>query len=102
MLRFKEGDFVFDADTDVQMKHAPVEVEPTLETAETMLDEWKSIESVVPSLDHQVRSRPALKGDEITISRRPLEDDRGHRRWHHRRRAGRQPSSSVSCRCRAT
>jgi hypothetical protein len=67
MLRFKEGDFVFDADTDIQMKHAPVEVEPALDTAEKMLDEWKSIESVVPSLDHRVQLAPKLKGDEITI-----------------------------------
>jgi hypothetical protein len=68
MLRFKEGDFVFDGETDIQMKHAPIEVEPALETAERMLDEWKSIETVVPSLDHQVVLAPALKADEITIS----------------------------------
>jgi hypothetical protein len=68
MLRFKEGDFVFDSETDIQMKHAPLEVEPALETAEKMLEEWKSIETVVPSLDHQVVLAPSLKGDEITIS----------------------------------
>jgi hypothetical protein len=68
MLRFKEGDFVFDAETDIQMKHSPLEVEPALETAEKMLDEWKAIEAVVPSLDHQVALAPEIKGDEITIT----------------------------------
>jgi hypothetical protein len=68
MLRFKEADFIFDADSDVQMKHSPIEVEPALETAEKMLDEWKAVEAVVPSLDHYVTLAPALKGDEITIA----------------------------------
>lgn len=69
MLRFKDGDFVFDADADVQIKHAPAEVEATLASAEGMLDEWRSIEAVVPTLDHYVELAPDLSGDEITVSK---------------------------------
>lgn len=68
MLRFKDGDFVFDADADVQIKHSPAEVEITLESAEKMLEEWKTIEAVVPSLDHFVSLVPSLTGDEVVIS----------------------------------
>jgi hypothetical protein len=68
MLRYKDGDFVFDAEADVQIKHPPADVESTLGSAEKMLDEWKSIEAVVPSLSHFVSLAPELKGDEITIA----------------------------------
>lgn len=68
LLRFKDGDFIFDADADVQIKHSPADVEPTLDAAEKMLDEWRSIEAVVPSLDHFVALVPELTGDEVVIS----------------------------------
>src|SRR5262249_1730888 len=51
LLRFKEGDFVFDADSLASDGGAPADVEETLGAAEAMLDEWREIEAVVPSLD---------------------------------------------------
>lgn len=69
LLRFKEGDFVFDADSLASDGGAPVDVEPTLEAAEAMLDEWKSIEAVVPSLSGWVTLSADLPDDEVTLGR---------------------------------
>ena len=68
LLRFKEGDFEFDADSTPDSASPAADVEPTLEAAEAMLEEWKGIEAVVPSLDHWVELNPELGGDEVTIS----------------------------------
>src|SRR4051812_45500780 len=69
LLRFKEGDFVFDADSLASDGGAPVDVEPTLDAAEAMLDEWKSIEAVVPSLAGWVSLSDELPTDEVTLGR---------------------------------
>lgn len=69
LLRFKEGDFVFDADSLASDGGAPADVEPTLEAAEAMLDEWKSIEAVVPSLSGWVSLSSELPTDEVTLGR---------------------------------
>ncbi len=69
LLRFKEGDFVFDADSLASDGGAPADVEPTLEAAEAMLDEWKSIEAVVPSLSGWVSLSSELPSDEVTLGR---------------------------------
>ena len=50
LLRFKEGDFVFEDDATAESPESPIEVEDALAAAEAMLEEWKSIEAVVPSL----------------------------------------------------
>lgn len=68
LLRFKEGDFEFDADSAPDSADPAAEVEPTLEAAEAMLEEWKGIEAVVPTLDHWVELNPELPGDEVTVS----------------------------------
>lgn len=67
LLRFTDGDFVFDADESPDDASAPVEVEPTLTEAEAMLDEWKGIEAVVPSLDAWVALAAALPGPEVSV-----------------------------------
>jgi hypothetical protein len=67
LLRFKEGDFVFDADSPASDGGAPEEVEATLEAAEAMLEEWRSIEAVVPSLDGWVELSRELPDDEVTL-----------------------------------
>ncbi len=67
LLRFKEGDFVFDDDATAASPGSPTEVEDALASAEAMLEEWKSIEAVVPSLDGWVSLRAELPGDEVTI-----------------------------------
>ena len=67
LLRFKEGDFVFDDDATADAHGAPTEVEDALAAAEAMLEEWKSIEAVVPSLAAWVSLRPELPGDDVTV-----------------------------------
>jgi hypothetical protein len=69
LLRFKDGDFVFDADVTADAKGVSAEIEPTLDAAEQMLDEWKAIEAVVPSLDSWVELAPELAAEEITLDR---------------------------------
>jgi hypothetical protein len=68
LLRFKDGDFVFDADADVLVQHSPADVEPTLEQAESMLEEWREIEAVVPTLDHWVSLAAELPQPEVTVT----------------------------------
>lgn len=68
LLRFKEGDFEFVADAAPDAKGSPAEVESTLDAAEKMLDEWKGIEAVVPSLDHWVQLNESLPGEEVTVT----------------------------------
>ena len=67
LLRFKEGDFVFDDDSTADAPGSPTEVEDALAAAEAMLEEWKSIEAVVPSLAAWVSLRPELPGDDVTV-----------------------------------
>ncbi len=67
LLRFKEGDFVFDDDATTESPDSPTEVEDALAAAEAMLEEWKSIEAVVPSLAAWITLRDELSGDEVTI-----------------------------------
>ena len=69
LLRFKEGEFVFDADASAPEGGDPAGVEDTLTSAEAMLEEWKTIEAVVPSLAAWVSLAPELPDAEITIDR---------------------------------
>lgn len=69
LLRFKDGEFVFDADVTADAKGISAEVEPTLDQAEKMLEEWKAIEAVVPSLGAWVELRPELAAEEVTLGR---------------------------------
>ena len=69
LLRFKEGDFVFDAESLASDGGAPADVEATLDAAEAMLEEWKSIEAVVPSLGGWVALSAELPSDEVTLGR---------------------------------
>jgi hypothetical protein len=67
LLRFSDGDFVFEQDAEPSESGAPVDVEAVLEGAEKSLAEWKDIEAVVPSLDHFITLRKELPNDEVTI-----------------------------------
>jgi hypothetical protein len=69
LLRYDDGDFVFDADVVADEPGKASDVESTLEAADKMLTEWRSIEAVVPSLDAWVELAPELTDDEITIDR---------------------------------
>ncbi len=68
LLRFKDGDFVFDADETTDSPSSPAEVASTLAEAEAMLEEWKSIEAVIPSLASWVTLSTALPQSEVVIS----------------------------------
>ena len=68
LLRFGTGDFVFADDEQPADKGSPEDVEPLLQSAEAMLDEWRAIEAVVPSLDHHVKLASDLPGEEVTVS----------------------------------
>ena len=67
LMRFKEGDFVFDDDAATHEPGTPTEVEDALTAAEAMLEEWKSIEAVVPSLAGWVSLRAELPENEVTV-----------------------------------
>jgi hypothetical protein len=69
LLRFQDGSFVFDADEAPAERSDPVEVEATLAEAEKMLEEWRAIEAVVPSLDTWVSLAAQLPGDSVTLDR---------------------------------
>jgi hypothetical protein len=69
LLRFGDGSFVFEADRSAPNPTSPVEVEPLLSDAERLLNEWRAIEAVVPSLDSWVALAPELpKGDVVIDS----------------------------------
>lgn len=67
LLRFEDGDFVFDSDDASAEPHAPVSVEDALSGAEALLTEWSAIEAVVPSTASFVSLRTEIDGDEITL-----------------------------------
>ena len=67
LLRFDDGDFVFEADEVAPDPGSPAQVEETLAAAEELLVEWKTIEAVVPSLDGWVSLAPELLSDDFTI-----------------------------------
>jgi hypothetical protein len=67
LLRFADGDFAFDADATPASAGDAIDVEKVLADAEGLLEEWKDIERVVPSLDRWVGLRAELPADEVTI-----------------------------------
>jgi hypothetical protein len=69
LLRYGTGTFSFDSDSTADSPGAGVPVDEVLSAAEAMVEEWRGIEAVVPSMDAWVALRPELPADEITISR---------------------------------
>ncbi|MCU0268159.1 MAG: DUF4388 domain-containing protein [Acidimicrobiales bacterium] len=67
LLRFEDGTFVFDAEAAPTSAGTPVGVERCLEQAGVLLEEWRDIAAVVPSLDLDVSLNPELPDDEVTI-----------------------------------
>lgn len=68
LLRFGEGAFDFELDELSPHGEQPEDVEVLLRDANALLSEWKDLEKVVPSLDHQVTLVEALQGDDVTIN----------------------------------
>ena len=67
LLRFESGSFGFDADGDVGSGDSR-DVEPVLVEAHERLDEWRTIEAVVPSLDRFLTLNPDIGNDQVKIS----------------------------------
>lgn len=69
LLRYSTGDFVFDAGaTPDHPVSDEVDVEDALAHAETLLEEWHELETVVPSLLVGVRLAKEIEGDSVTIT----------------------------------
>lgn len=68
LLRYSEGNFTFNA-RDVEPSEYDENVVTVLGAAENRLMDWRSIEMVVPSLNHMVTPAADLPAEEITITR---------------------------------
>lgn len=68
LLRFQEGAFTFDADAMCDRPGKPTDVEALLTEAGSLLEEWRAIEAVVPSLDAWVTLRRLLPQSEVVVS----------------------------------
>lgn len=68
LLRFTEGSFTFDADVLHEAPTPVGDVEQLLDGAETLLAEWREIESVVPSMDAWVTLRRTLPEATVSIA----------------------------------
>ena len=69
LLRYTDGAFAFQPDDTHPSPEVAVEVEPLLTQAEALLDEWRIIESVVPSLASWVTLVPELSTPNVTLDR---------------------------------
>lgn len=69
LLRFTDGDFVFQAGASHPSPEVATPVEPLLTAAETVLAEWRAIETVVPSLTSWVALVAELEAAEVTLDR---------------------------------
>jgi len=68
LLRYPDGSFTFDNDITTSDAGSPAEVEPLLKEAETLLEEWRTIEAVVPSTAAHVSLRPELPRQTVSVS----------------------------------
>jgi hypothetical protein len=67
MLRFGRGQFSFAVDEKPPGDAEPTDVEATLRRAGQLLDEWRELEAVVPSLSHRVAMAPELTVEQVTV-----------------------------------
>ena len=69
LLRFAEGSFVFETDAPFEgSEPQEIDVEKALVRAEQLMDDWREIESVVPSLRVWVSMVPSLATDSVTVT----------------------------------
>lgn len=67
LLRYRDGSFTFESDKAAPYPDVSSDVEPLLIEAEQLLSEWRSIESVVPSLDHWVSLVAELPRPDVVV-----------------------------------
>ena len=69
LLRYGSGDFVFESDAEPEEPATDeIDVEAVLGRAETLLAEWRDLESVVPTLRVGVRLVQELAGESVSIT----------------------------------
>ena len=68
LLRASDGSFVFEAGAVSPLDVPPVDVACLLDEAEVLLDEWREVESVVPSLGCRVALRPSLDVPRVSVT----------------------------------
>ena len=67
LLRFDAGSFAFDGDDTASSGGEPEDVEALLRRANALLSEWAELETVVPSLTHEVTLSSDLSVEQVTI-----------------------------------
>lgn len=67
MLRFGRGSFSFAIDEPAPHDAEPTEIEGTLRRATQLLEEWRELEAIVPSLSHRVAMAPELTVEQVTV-----------------------------------
>jgi len=71
LMRFTRGSFRFSVDEQpMEVDGEPLEIEDVLGQATELLDEWRDLEGVVPSLHHRVLMAQELDTDQVTIDAR--------------------------------
>jgi hypothetical protein len=67
MLRFGRGSFSFAIDEPAPHDAQPTEIEGMLRRATQLLEEWRELEAIVPSLNHRVAMAPELTVEQVTV-----------------------------------
>jgi hypothetical protein len=68
LLRYRRGSFRFSLDEQPPLETVQVlDLESTLLRALQLLDEWRALEAVVPSLSHRVELTPELAVGHVTV-----------------------------------
>src|SRR5687767_12420766 len=68
LLRLETGRFSFDADKEAPTPSEPSAIQPLLDEAQSRLDEWRSIEAVVPSVAYGVHLLPEVNEGPVTVT----------------------------------
>jgi len=71
LLRFEQGSFTFDADSEPATSNGAgvADLESLLAEAEALLVEWREIELVVPSMEAWITLRPSLAAAKVSLDR---------------------------------
>jgi hypothetical protein len=69
LLRYESGSYAFEVDERAPEAEVPESLHDLLDRADQLLAEWRELQAVVPSLDHQVGLVEALaEGQEVTVT----------------------------------
>jgi hypothetical protein len=68
LLRLDAGKFSFDADKAADAPAEPTSIEPLLAEAQARLAEWRTIEAVIPSVDHAVSLAAEIDDPHVMVT----------------------------------